>query len=242
MVGTSRVRAYHSWWQARSDAWSQLEEASGQLASAARSGQSAAELIEVTSGLLDALTPVERSWAFPGPEARQRARDLFDAASYERFASLVAQVNRALVDESYRTGDGWPATSGGTATERPADRTPGPARPYFEVLVVEQLTPAQEHALREEVRSWRRPSDHFVYELVIVGNAEDALIAARLNTNLKACLIRRGLRRQPPTTCPTWPSSPTAASPPTWLARRPMSGPRSWPAGWPGCGRNSICT
>ena len=59
------------------------------------------------------------------------------------------------------------------------------------MLLVEALTPAQEHALREEVRSWRRPGDHFCYELVVVSSAEDAIVAARLNANLQACVIRR---------------------------------------------------
>jgi len=192
MVDTARLRAYNSWWQARSDAWSQLEEASGQLASAARTGQPGTGLIETASGLLGSLGPVERYWAFPGPEACRLARDLLAAASYSRFASLVAELNRALVTESYRAGTGWPAVSARPAAARPAESTPAPARPYFEVLVVEPLTPAQEHSLREEVRGWRRPSDHFVYELVIVGSAEDALVAARLNANLQACVIRRG--------------------------------------------------
>jgi arginine decarboxylase len=36
--------------------------------------------------LLDALAPVEQYWAFPGPEAYRRARDLFASGSYDRFA------------------------------------------------------------------------------------------------------------------------------------------------------------
>ena len=35
MADNSTERAYNSWWQARSDAWSRLEEASRQLAAAA---------------------------------------------------------------------------------------------------------------------------------------------------------------------------------------------------------------
>ena len=35
-------------------------------------------------------------------------------------------------------------------------------RPYFEVLVVEDMTDEQERSLREELRRWRRPDDPFV--------------------------------------------------------------------------------
>ena len=151
-------------------------------------------MVEATSGLLDALAPIERYWAFPGPEAYRRVRDLFTAARYDRFARLVAGINRALVTEAYRTASGWSAVSGdlekaeldGVVAEQAV-----PARPYFEVLVVETLTADQEHVLREEVRSWRQPDDEFVYELVVVGSGEEAVVAVRLNANLQACVIRR---------------------------------------------------
>src|SRR6516165_10419998 len=197
MVDTSSTRAYTSWWQARSDAWSRLEQTSGRLAAAALAVQPDDEMIEITSGLLDALAPVEQYWAFPGPEANRRARDLFSSASYDRFAVLVARITRALVTESYRAGTGWAladADHGEAEAEEEAAGPAGhdrPARPYFEVLVVDALTPAQEHIAREEVRGWRRPGDHFVYELVVVSSAEEAIIAARLNASLQACVIGR---------------------------------------------------
>jgi arginine decarboxylase len=106
MTGTS-AQAYNSWWQARSDIWSRLDEASAQLASAAASGQALGGLLETIAGLLDSVAPVEQYWAFPGPEACRRARDLFAAGSYTSFASLVARVSRALITESYRAGTGW---------------------------------------------------------------------------------------------------------------------------------------
>jgi len=194
MADNSSVRAYNSWWQIRSDTWSRLEETSSQLADASLRDEPADGMAETTSELLDALALIEQFWAFPGTEVYQRARDLFAAAKYHRFARVVARVNRALVTESYRTGSGWSLADGddekADSGDAPADRDTG-ARPYFEVLVVETLTAAQEHALRQEVRSWRRPDDHFSYELVVVNSAEEAIIAARMNANLQACVIRR---------------------------------------------------
>src|SRR6202044_3038688 len=70
---------------------------------------------------------------------------------------------------------------------RPADQH----RPYFEVLVVEDMTEDQERALREELRRWRRPDDPFIYEIVVVPSFDDAVLAARLNFRLQACVIRR---------------------------------------------------
>ena len=192
MVDTSPARAYTSWWQARSDAWSRLEEASRQLAGTSVSGQPDSGLIAATSGLLDALAPVEQYWAFPGPEVNRRMRDLFASASYDRFALLVARISRALVTESYRASAGPLPADIDDDEDEPGEADAGQARPYFEVLFVEPLTAAQEQALREELHSWRRADDHFVYELVVVGSAEEAVIAAQLNANLQACAIRRG--------------------------------------------------
>jgi arginine decarboxylase len=193
MADTTSARAYNTWWQFRSDAWSQLEEAGGQLASASIQGQPVDDMAGTTLALLDVLAPIERYWAFPGPQAYQHTRQLLADANYDGFARVVARINRALVTESYRTGSAWSLADGADEAE-PGDGLAEPAvsaRPYFEVLVVETLTAAQERDLREEVRNWRRPADPFSYELVIVSSAEDAIIAARLNANLQACVIRR---------------------------------------------------
>ena len=194
MIDVPVARAYNSWWQFRSDAWSKLEEASGRLAEAVLRGQPSASMNEVTSELLGALAPIEQYWAFPGLVGYRRARDLFVSAQYDRFARLVAQINRALVTESYRAGIAGSALEGEHEEAEAGEVSGEPAvgnRPYFEVLVVETLTAAQEFALREEVRSWRRAGDDFVYELVVVGSGEEAVVAARLNATLQACVIRR---------------------------------------------------
>ena len=84
----------------------------------------------------------------------------------------------------------------------PIPGSPEPSTPtaaaHFEVLVVESMTEAQESALRKEVRSWRRPDDEFVYELVVVPSGDEALIAARLNVNLQAVVIRRRFNHRSP--------------------------------------------
>ena len=57
--------------------------------------------------------------------------------------------------------------------------------------MVEDLSEAQERSLREELRRWRRPDDPFVYEIVVVPSFEDAIMGARLNFRLQACVVRR---------------------------------------------------
>ena len=193
MAVSRNALAYNSLWQFRNDSWSSLEEASTQLVLAGTQCRPTDPPAETVSGLLDALAPIERYWAFPGAQRFHDMRRLFTAGKYDRFAAMVSGINRALVTETYRDGQS-PGTSGEDGTYQqaaPATEQAPPGRPYFEVLVVEDLSEAQERSLRDELRRWRRRDDPFVYEIVVVPSFEDAIMAARLNFRLQACVVRR---------------------------------------------------
>ncbi len=185
--------AYNSLWQLRNDTWSSLEEATTRLALAEAQQRPVEQLVERVTGRLDILRSIERFWAFPGTQTYQEIQRLFAAGKYDRLAAMVGRANRALVTESYRGGQAWDLRAEDNAYDRDADpvRQHGSDRPYFEVLVVEDLTEEQERSLREELRRWRRPDDQFVYEIVVVPSFDDALMAARLNFRLQACVVRR---------------------------------------------------
>jgi arginine decarboxylase len=193
MPVSGKPLAYNSLWQVRNDSWSSLEEASTQLVLAGAQCRPTDPLAGTISGLLDTLTPIERFWAFPGGQSFQEMRRLFVAGKYDRFAALVGGFNRALVTESYRGGQGLDTAGedGSYQHAAPVTEQAPPGRPYLEVLVVEDLSEAQERSLREELRHWRRPDDPFVYEIVVVPSFEDAIMAARLNFRLQACVVRR---------------------------------------------------
>ena len=194
MVEAVRARGYNSLAQLRSDAWSSLEEESEQLGLAVAAGRPVEVWVARVTALLDQLAPIERYWAYPGPSAFQQGRRLFAAGKYTRFERAITSVNRSLVTDRYRSGAAWSVAA---AIQEPLDRDaaataePVTERPYFEVLVVEDLTESQERGLREELRRWRRPDDEFIYEIVVVPSYEDALIAARINFNIQACVIKR---------------------------------------------------
>jgi arginine decarboxylase len=183
--------AYNSLWQVRNDAWSKLEESTGQLALACSQQRPAEQLTEAVAASLDILGPIERFWAFPGLPAYQKVRRLFAAGKYDRCAAVVARLNRALASDSYH-GQAWDAEIDDDVHDAEGSSS-DPARagrPYFEVLIVEDMTEQQERALREELRRWRRPDDQFAYEIVVVPSFDDALMAARLNFKLQACVVR----------------------------------------------------
>ena len=185
--------AYNSLWQLRNDTWSSLEESTTQLALAGAQQRSVERLVERVTRSLDILGSVERFWAFPGAQTFREVQRLFAADEYDRLAAAVGRANRALVTESYRGGQAWDLRADDEAYDR--DTRPVKQhrtdRPYFEVLVIEDLTEEQESALREELHRWRRPDDQFIYEIVVVPSFDDALLAARLNFRLQACVVRR---------------------------------------------------
>jgi arginine decarboxylase len=145
-----KPQAYNSLWQLRADAWSSLEESAAQLTLAGAQQRSVRQLAETVARLLNVLEPMERFWAFPGTRAFQEVRRLFTAGKYGRFAAVIARINRALVTDSYRGGQ--PEDLGGEDDAYDGDARPveqgRPDRPYFEVLVVEDMSEAQERSLR----------------------------------------------------------------------------------------------
>src|ERR1700677_2534537 len=193
MAAGANLTAYNSLWQLRNDTWSSLEESAIQLARAEAQQRPVENLVETVTELLDVLGPIERFWAFPGMPTYREGQRLFAADKYDRLAALVTKANRALVTESYLHGQSWDLGVEDD-TYDPEVRAAAPARtdrPYFEVLVVEDMTDEQERSLRDELRRWRRPDDPFVYEIVVVPSFDDALMAARLNFRLQACVARR---------------------------------------------------
>src|ERR1700755_1420632 len=199
---TEHLRAYNSLWQVRSESWCRLEGGGDRLTRPDTAGALKEKCISSCQELLNQLSSLEPYWAYPGTPQFARVQRLFAGGSYDKFCQLVARINRALTQESYRTGDVenagadeldmFPSDPRQLEGQTEAERD----RPYFEVLVVEKMTDAQERALRNEVRKWRRPDDEFVYELVVVASGDEALIAARLNVNLQAVVIRRRFSHQ----------------------------------------------
>lgn len=185
------AQAYNAWWQARLDAWSQIEEEADRRVRSVDPARAAA-MTEAIAKDLELLATVERYWAYPGKDGFLRIQELFRTGGPVEFARAVAQVKRVL-SADYSFG----ATEAGMSNDAP-DSVPSELgefrngrQRYFEVLVVERMTAEQERALREDLRRWRRPDEEFIYDIVVVGSGEEAFVAMWLNPTIQACVIRR---------------------------------------------------
>ncbi|WP_207923032.1 aminotransferase class I/II-fold pyridoxal phosphate-dependent enzyme, partial [Plasticicumulans lactativorans] len=144
---------------------------------------------------LATLTPIESYWAFPG---RHRFHELcvwFDAGELGRLWQAVRRIKAMLVSQTFRhrhfaLDDANPP--GLSEIETEAELQAQIEQPYFEVLIVDEMSADDEEALRRRVARKRRADDDFVYDIVVVPSFEDALIATLFNFNLQACVIRHG--------------------------------------------------
>jgi arginine decarboxylase len=175
---------------AREDRWRDLVDAAKKWA--AGTGSRAA----FESALNDAAL-LEEFHAYPGPRLMTVLRDRAESDDAAGAAKLAERISSALLTRSFRqhASDWDPHADISREVPDvlpPALGRPEAARPYFEVLIVTGAPIERWTSIAAEWRRLRRPEDEFVYEPVIVGNAEDAVCAAMLNPDLAAVVIHEG--------------------------------------------------
>ncbi|WP_254604380.1 aminotransferase class I/II-fold pyridoxal phosphate-dependent enzyme [Leisingera sp. ANG59] len=192
------IRDYYSATQLRADRWSSLRETAEGLARRRQEGRQSDKLTATAEHLFEVLAPIERYWAFPGIHAFEHLRRLLQHGNAEDLAVSVRRIARALTSGAYRRRS-IPLSSDEIDNEdyedeaslAPEARALG--RPYFEVLIVDDVSESQERFLRQNLLRMRRIEDPFIYEPVIVPSLEDALIGILFNHNVQAVVVRPGL-------------------------------------------------
>jgi len=190
------MNEYSSAIQLRSDRWSALREAASALT---RSPQEKEEqnLKNKIEALFDSLAMIEAYWAFPGMAAFDHMRRQYEHGNFDDLAFAVNRVTRALTTGAYRRRH--IPLDRDTADHEEDDEAMLPpearalAKPYFEVLIVDNVNEQQERWLKSNVTRMRRSEDPFIYEAVVVNSVEDALIAIMFNHNIQAIVVRPGL-------------------------------------------------
>src|SRR5262245_42350392 len=198
MTDTARpmeLRDFFSAAEARIDRWRTLNRVAKTLASA--SARPAGGAGEDPKALLTELAPLEELCGYPGPRLMGQVRERLQTGDKTGFARLVQRISGALLAGSYRDDlEPWKAEEE-SETRAPDILPPSighgqSRRPYFEVLLVPPSERAMWPEIRETFRRLRRIEDEFVYEPVVVGSFEDAVLAVVFNTNLQAVVISDG--------------------------------------------------
>lgn len=191
------VNEYYSAIQLRTDRWSSLRDG---VAAMARNpdGRGAVGLQRKIAGLFDALAVIEPYWAFPGMAAFDHMRRQFEHRNFSDLSFSVHRATRALTTGAYRRRHVPLDRDSADNDDHDDEANLSPearalAKPYFEVLIVDQVNDHQERWLKANMNRMRRPEDPFQYEAVVVPSLEDALIAVLFNHNIQAIVVRPGL-------------------------------------------------
>ena len=192
------VGDYFSATQLRADRWSALRETVESLVTQGIDGRNGKKLLGEAEALFDQLAPIEAYWAFPGKHGFEHLRRMLEQRNIEDLAVSLRRVARALASGAYRRRS-IPLGADEVDSEDyedesalpPEDRALG--RPYFEVLIVDNVNEQQERFLRANLHRARRAEDPFIYEAVVVPSLEDALMGILFNYNVQAVVIRPGL-------------------------------------------------
>ncbi len=148
--------------------------------------------------LFESLSVIEPYWAFPGMAAFDHMRRQFEHGNFADLSFTVNRVTRGLTTGAYRRRS-IPLERDSTDDEEHNDEAMlspearAMTRPYFEVLIVDNVNDQQERWLKSNVTRMRRLEDPFTYEAVVVPSLEDALIAVLFNHNIQAIVVRPGL-------------------------------------------------
>jgi arginine decarboxylase len=189
---------YYSAIQLRFDRWSALREATTALIRNP-AGPYHEKLVARVHDLFGLLAPIESYWAFPGNAAFDHARRNFEHQNFEDLAFAVRRIQRALTSGAYRRRTiPLERDDSENLDELEDEALLSPearalAKPYFEVLVIDDISEQQVRWLRSSMQHMRRNEDPFIYESVIVPSLEDAIIGILFNHNIQAVVIRPGL-------------------------------------------------
>ncbi len=191
---------YYSAVQLRADRWSSLREKLEFLVSNPN-GRRIKTVHAEAAKLFESLQLIERYWAFPGTAAFETMRRQFENEHLNELSHSVSRVNRALSTGAYRRRT-IPLDRDGRGDDDQDEVSLLPpearalAKPYFEVLIVDDVNEHQERWLKANMTSMRRAEDDFIYEPVVVPSLQDALIGVLFNHNIQAIIVRPGLRRE----------------------------------------------
>ncbi len=149
---------------------------------------------------LDELRAVEAYFAYPGSALLERLTARLHDDDPKGFLRVAQRISTTVISLKYMSDlAAWDARDDEDSI--PMDRLPQAithvsTRPYFEVLSVVPHTPSRWQHIAHEAREIRRPDDEFVYETVVVGNAQDALTAILLNPAIAAVVLYEGFAAQ----------------------------------------------
>ena len=155
-------------------------------------------LTDACTEVFNFLGTIEEAFVFPGRPALEQVFVSFEQKRYEDFARQTLRLVRMMSNGLYRKLDltSTRLTDYGDLlnvaklSDEIHARIRQERRPYFQLLVVDDISDSEAKELRRQLRDLRRPDDMFFYEMVVARSFEDALICILLNPDIQTCVVR----------------------------------------------------
>ena len=187
----------------RTDMWHFLRDSARRLHRLSQSSEATATadvmwLTDACHEVFNFLRPMEQSFVFPGRPALEQIIVSFEQKRYDDFARQSLRMVRMMSNGLYRKldltasrlTDYGDLLNVAKLSDEIHARIRQEKRPYFQLLVVDDITEAETKEFRRQLRDLRRPDDIFFYEMVVARTFEDALITVLLNPDIQTCLVR----------------------------------------------------
>jgi len=194
---TTHLDHFFSASAARLDRWRELNAKAQAWAADALGGKPHQGRAAVEAALVE-LYALEDFFAYPGPRLMKVLAERINSDDAASVGQLVRRISGALLSGSYRYKSGeWETaddSDDGMSERLPSTLGDGDShRPYFETLFVTPAPAANRAKIAREIRHLRRVEDAMVYESVLVGSVEDALLATIMNGKIEAVVIFDGI-------------------------------------------------
>ena len=192
---------FHSVSYRRSDTWIRLSRITARLAEKHAAGADTQALAGEVKDAMSTLEAIEDYTAFPSKDDFRLLWRLCSDKDYTMLARAVNRISRALSSDVYRNRqirlsrgqiEGNERDEEQEVLELHLDTSMTQTRPYFEVMVVHDLTPKEENVIRSSFLRVQRPEDMFSYDVIVVPSFQDAVAAVLVNPNIQACILRSG--------------------------------------------------
>jgi len=169
------------------------------------------ENLSALDSLLSDISKIEIYWAFPGKEVLFKIHEYFFNQDYYSFKMLSEHVLEALHNNTYKKQEFIPFYSNLNNLDKPqinrlASRFSNNKRNkklkvYFEVLIIHPNLIDYELLYRNSLAACKSIDSSFLYDFIMVDNAQDALIAILSNTNIQACVYLSDFKQKADNQC-----------------------------------------
>jgi len=145
---------------------------------------------------LKSLKEISVFWAYPGMETIEKMLEYLENGQKSSLRLLSRNLYESIKNKSYLKQDFLPFYSNLKKLNNPKaiNESNEGQNKYFEVLLVHPNKVDFENIYRKSLGNYKNEEDGLLYDIVVVDNYEDAVIAILANPDIQTCLYMDGFK------------------------------------------------